>query len=79
MFEQKVTVTVLSIMTGVLWVAGVSLAVVQTITGLHVGDLGIVCVAAGATLTVRQFLLQDHRRNVAAFELGKESVRRIRP
>lgn len=78
MFEQKVTVTVQSIVATVLWVTGVSVAIAQMFVAYHIGSLGIVCACAGATLTVRQYLLLDHRRNVAAFELGRGEVRNLR-
>lgn len=78
MFEQKVTVTVLSIASAVFWIAGVGVSVAQAFTHRHIGSLGLACVAIGVTLTIRQYLLQDHRRSVAAFELGQEAVRSIR-
>lgn len=56
----------------VLWVIGVALAMVQLLTDVGVGQLGIIAAAGGATLNVRGYFvkLEDRERN--AFNLGRD-------
>jgi hypothetical protein len=59
----------------VLWILGGSLAVVEAVSGLQVGALGIVAVAGGATLNVRGYFCGLEARERNAFVLGRDYER----
>lgn len=66
----------------VLWLAALTLVLVDVLTGIDTGDIGIVASAAAATLTVRGYMIglvdQIQIRERNAFEIGRDSVRSIR-
>lgn len=65
---------------GLLWTVGVVLTIVELVTGLDVGELGVVTAAGGAVLTVRGFFCQLADRERNAFELGRDyESNRIHP
>lgn len=64
------------------WVTGFALAIGDWTGFLHgdSGPLGVVLVAMGHLICMHHMMSENHERERAAFELGKEagSVRRVR-
>lgn len=72
------SVSLLEVMAWSLWAAGVLAIVYDLALALHaLGHFGVVLCCAGATLHVRGFILRLEERDLNAFELGRDSVRRI--
>lgn len=78
MHDRNISATFLSSVA--LWVLGLALAILNIFIDPDVGGLAMVLAAAGATITVRGFFCQLSKRELAAFELGREagSVKPIR-
>lgn len=60
------------------WPLGLSLVVLGFFVGSSLGQLGIIVAMVAAVLNVRGFFCSLQRREIAAFELGRDSVRSIR-
>lgn len=75
---QDKTVSLTSVFAWVLWVVAIALVLVDVFTEVNSGDLGIVAAAGGATLTVRGYFLDLEDRERNAFEIGRDSTRRVR-
>ena len=61
-----------------LWVTGLGLIVLGLLTGLALAPFGLFCALGGGVLNVRGFVRGLERREVEAFNLGRESVRAVR-
>lgn len=60
-----------------LWVLGALLIIWHMVSGDPTGSLGLFLAGVGGVLTIRSFFCAQARRECAAFELGRESVRTI--
>lgn len=61
-----------------LWTLGILLVAVDLISSVDLDDFGVIAAAAGATLHVRGMICGLGRRERAAYDLGRESVRSVR-
>jgi hypothetical protein len=62
-----------------LWATAVVLIVSGWATGLWpLGQAGLACSAAAVTVTIRGFFARQQAMMLNAFELGRDSVRRLR-
>lgn len=67
------TISAISAVAALLWVAGLALVVTSIVTDVHGwGQLGILAGCLGATLNVRKFLCDMTHRERAAFNLGRQ-------
>lgn len=55
-----------------LWLIGATLATLEMFGQWNAGELGVVAAAIGATLNVRGFFIDLHRRERRAFDFGRE-------
>jgi len=70
--------TLNSVLAWLCWIASAVMAALYAFVSEAFGMLGVMFVAAGATLHVRGFVNGLDHRVRAAFELGRESVRAVR-
>jgi hypothetical protein len=75
MTERDIPATTL--LAGICWVAGLTLTIVNVFVEAKLGSLGGLCGVAGATLNVRGWFGQLRRREVNAFNLGRDSMRAV--
>jgi hypothetical protein len=75
---EDMTISATATLAYVLWAAGITLVLLQLVGVVPVGQLGLVAIAAAAVLNIRGFLAEQYRRERAAFNLGRESVRSVR-
>jgi hypothetical protein len=62
-----------------LWATSVALIISGGVSGLWpLGQAGLACSAAAATVTVRGFFTRQQVMMLNAFELGRDSVRHLR-
>lgn len=61
-----------------LWTLGAVLIVWHMLTGNPTAALGLLLAGAGGVLTIRSFFCEQARREKAAFDLGRESIRSVR-
>lgn len=61
-----------SVAAGVLWAIGAALTIVELLTGIDTGEVGIVAAAGGGVLTIRGYFCRLACRERKAFELGRE-------
>lgn len=57
------------------WVAGFALAIVEVVTELDVGELGILLAGIGGVANIKAFLLHMECREREAFHLGEQYER----
>lgn len=62
-----------------LWPAGLALVILDLMTGIQTGELGLYLAGAGGVLTIRGFFCEMRQRERDAYRLGEEAgVRSIR-
>lgn len=61
-----------------LWALAAALVLAELALGVDLADVGLLAGLAAATLTVRGYFVDLHDRERNAFEIGRDSARKVR-
>lgn len=78
MTDRTFTVTFRAIIIGLLWLAGGVLAVVNIFVDRDLSLVGALCIGAAMVQSISARLDRHQREWTLGYEMGRESVRRLR-